>query len=58
MEEMLKDLSSCLQQANFGGKILEAYRGIKQSDYIFCDERVDGRVKTRKSVIVCAVKNS
>ncbi|CAB3983432.1 zinc finger MYM-type 1-like [Paramuricea clavata] len=38
MEEMVKDVSSCLQQAKFGGKSLEACRGIKDSDYIFSDE--------------------
>jgi hypothetical protein len=38
MEEMVKDVSSCLQQAKFGRKNLQAYRGVKQSDYIFSDE--------------------
>ena len=39
MEEMVKDVSSCLQQASFGGRNLDVYRGIKECDCIFSDEK-------------------
>ena len=38
MDEMAKDVAECLGQVRFGGSNLEAYRGIKQSEYVFIDE--------------------
>lgn len=38
MDEVAKDVTSCLNQTRFGGIDLEAYRGIKPSEHIFSDE--------------------
>ena len=38
MEAMAREVSSTIKEATFGGKKLEAYRGITDADYVFRDE--------------------
>lgn len=40
MEHMVKEVTTCLRTAKFGGKPLQCYRGIKSEDFLFCDENV------------------
>ena len=46
MESVAEEVRKCIIQGSFGGKQLLCYRGIKQDEYIFDDEKEesdDGR---------------